>query len=344
MDIEYYMRIQNSYGTKSKRERDLAKVNQSMAKHFHDTFDTETVLINGRQRDLMIIRDTDNNTHIKRIKSVHEEPLNLGDYVDWNGQKWLVTLVDVDDKTWNRGTMYLCTVPLRWQNADGEIVERWAYSEDFTKYSSGVTEGKTITLGDNQYGLTLPIDDETRKLVRDMRFPIDFDNAEHPEIYKLTNRKVMLKNNLSFSRGGTMVITMTFSEFNKTTDKRVLMPNGNEVWICDYSPSSIPDNDGETIDEPSSITCTISGNDTLKIGFSRTYTALLADGNGADVKWTDAYNWNIIGDVALVSTENGDKITLLVEDDSMVQEKLKLQVCQDGEAISEMVISIVGMF
>ena len=66
-----------------------------------------------------------------------------------------------------------------------------------------------------------------------MRFPIDFDDAEDPEIYKLTNRKVMLNNNAYFCRGGTMIITLSFDELNDSADKKVVMPDGKEVWVCD---------------------------------------------------------------------------------------------------------------
>ena len=148
--------------------------------------------------------------------------------------------------------MYLCTIPLRWQNSEGEIVERYAYSEDFTKYSGGTTGNNIITIGDNQYGLTLPIDSETKKLKRDMRFPIDFDDAEQPDIYELGNRKVNLNNNEYFGRGGIMTITLSYDAFNATNDKRVVMENGHEVWICDYidptTPSTPEENPNETTD------------------------------------------------------------------------------------------------
>ena len=342
MDIEHYMKIQNAYGTKSKREKDLAKVNRNMKQHFNDTFDTEEVVINGQPKELMIIKDTDNNTFKKKIKSVHDEPFNLGDYVEWNGQIWLITLVDVDDKTWNRGYMYLCTVPLRWQNAKGEIVERWAYSEDFTKYSSGISSNNTTTVGDNQYGLTLPIDEETKTLKRDMRFPIDFDDAEEPEIYKLTNRKVMLNNNSYFDRGGTMIATMSFNELNKSTDKRVGMPDGKEVWICNYTESTTPEEDDKTTILSNNITGTISGNKTLKIGFERTYTANLVDEDSNVVEWSDDFSWNISDNIDVTSTENGNQIELLVEDEDLIDETFVLQVIRtnDGSAITEITITI----
>ena len=344
MDIEHYMKIQNAYGTKSKREKDLAKVNRNMKQHFNDTFDTEEVIINGQPKELMIIKDTDNNTFKKKIKSVHDEPFNLGDYVEWNGQIWLITLVDVDDKTWNRGYMYLCTVPLRWQNAKGEIVERWAYSEDFTKYSSGISSNNTTTVGDNQYGLTLPIDEETKTLKRDMRFPIDFDDAEEPEIYKLTNRKVMLNNNSYFDRGGTMIATMSFNELNKSTDKRVAMPDGREVWICNYTDPTAPEEDDKTTILSGAITGTISGNKNLKVGFARTYTANLVDEDGNAVEWSDDFRWNIVGDIDVGLTENGNQIELLVDDEELVDSTFFLQILNGDSVITQAEITVVGTF
>lgn len=142
MDIEYYKKLQNAHGAKNKREKELIKVNRNLSKHFDDTFDTEDVLVNNKPMQLMIVHDTDLNVYKKKIKSRHEDVFNLGDYVIWNDQVWLITLIDSDNKTWNRGYMYLCTILLRWQNSEGKIVERWCYSEDYTKYSMGETGNK----------------------------------------------------------------------------------------------------------------------------------------------------------------------------------------------------------
>ena len=69
MNIEYFMKLQNAYTTKNKRERELAKVNRNGNKHFEDTFDTHDVLVNNTPMQLMIIKDTDGNTYKKKIKS-----------------------------------------------------------------------------------------------------------------------------------------------------------------------------------------------------------------------------------------------------------------------------------
>lgn len=340
MDISYFQKINNTYGSKTKQEADLYLLNRHVDDRFADTIDYHIVKRNGEPFELLIIKDTDNNTFKKKIKSKHSTPFNLGDYIEWNNQIWLVTLLDTNDKTYHSGYMYLCTVPLRWQNLKGEIVERWAYSEDFTKYSSGVSSNNTLTVGDNQYGLTLPIDEETKLLNRDMRFAIDFDESVKPDIYKLTNRKVMLNNNTYFGRGGTMVATVSFDTLNESTDKRVAMSDGKEVWVCDYiSPTAPPENDNET----TILTAKIEGNTNVKIGFERTYTATITDKDNNVVEWSEDYHWNVVSLIDVNINTSGNKAKILIEDDNLVDEKFTLQILKGKDLISEIVITIVGM-
>ena len=343
MDINYFMKIQNAYGTKSRREKELVKINHEMSKHFEDTFDTEEVLLNDIPTQLMIIKDTDGNTFKKKIKSVHGNKFNLGDYVKWNNQMWLITLVDVDEKTWNRGYMYLCTVPLRWQNLEGKIIERWVYAEDFTKYSNGVTGNNTITVGDNQYGLTLPVDEETKRLKRDMRFPMDFDDSEQPDIYKLTNRKVKLSDNQYFGRGGTMVVTMSFDAFNPNNDKKVTMENGQEVWICNYNNSHtpLPPTPPEP-DETTDLRCVISGNTNLKNGYRRSYTVTFTDKDSNSIDWQKVnYRWSITSDFDVKQTISDNKITVSVNDENLIGGSFFISICIGENMLSETKVNIV---
>lgn len=354
MDISYFQKINNSYKSKSKQETDLYLLNRHVEKCFADTIDYHVVKRNGEPYELLIIKDTDGNTFKKKIKARPSTPFNLGDYIEWNGQIWLITLLDTNEKTYHSGYMYLCTVPLRWQNSEGKIIERYAYSEDFTKYSSGTTGNNTITIGDNQYGLTLPIDSETRKLKRDMRFPIDFEDAEQPDIYELTNRKVNLNNNEYFGRGGTMVVTMSYDAFNKDKDKRVVMENGNEVWICDYNkvntdsdspdtptPSTPPSNPYKT----TVLNTVISGNKNLKVGFIRTYIADITDLDGNSVMWDNTYSWNVVSDFDVKQIVNGNKIKLLVEDESLIGLSFALQLLDKNNFVcSQITIDIIEVF
>ena len=348
MDISYFQKINNTYNAKSKQEVDLYLLNQHVDNHFADTIDYHIVKRNGEPFELLIIKDTDGNTFKKKIKSKNSTPFNLGDYIEWNNQIWLVTLLDSDDKTYHSGYMYLCTVPLRWQNSEGKIIERYVYSEDFTKYSSGITGNNTITIGDNQYGLTLPIDSETRKLARDMRFPIDFEDAEKPDIYKLTNRKVNLNNNEYFGRGGTMILTMSYDAFNAEEDKRVVMDNGKEVWVCNYTEVSTPTPPSEptTPDETEDLSATISGTSNLHIGVTRTYTATLSDKDGNTVQWDDTkYGWNVVSDFDVKQSVTENKISLTVDDEDFIDSSFLLQLIKldDNSVISEIEITVIDV-
>ncbi len=345
MDITYFMKIQNAYGTKNRQEKELNKVNYEMSKHFGDTFGTEEILLNGVPTHLMILKDTDGNTFKKKIKSVHGCKLNLGDYVAWNNQIWLITLIDADEKTWNRGYMYLCTVPLRWQNSEGKVIERWGYCEDFTKYSNGVIGNNTITVGDNQYGLTLPVDSETKKLKRGMRFPMDFDDSEQPDIYKLTNRKVKLSDNQYFGRGGTMVVTMSFDFFHPNDDKKITMENGWEVWICDYNHSSASPLPCPPVpDEMTDLRAVISGEKELPISYASTYTVTFMDKNiGRNIQWKDVnFSWNIVSNFENEIEQNvsGNRIELLIENEDCADEKFRLQVLIGETVLTEMIIFV----
>ena len=342
MDINYFMKLQNAYGTKNKREKDLIKTNSQMSKHFEDTYDTEDVLLNNSPFKIMIIKDSEGNPFKKKIKSKHSSPFNLGDYIEWNNQIWLITMVDSDDKTWYRGYMYLCTVPLRWQNSKGEIVERYACSEEATKYSDGISSNSNISIGDNQYGLTLPIDEETKRLVRDMRFPIDFEDSDKPDTYKLTNRAVKVNDMRYFGRGGILNITLVYTPFNPEKDRRISMNNGQEVWICDYI-ENIDENEITT----GSLKAIISGNDETKIGFKRTYEAKIVDGNGNFIDWDDnLYEWGISMYSGVQSSIHGNKLTLTVTDEELIGLNLDLQVYkkEDNIAIGNFTITVCDSF
>lgn len=343
MDMSYFQKINNTYKSKSRQETDLYLLNRHVDECFADTVDYHVVKRNGEPFELLIIKDTDNNTFKKKIKSRPSEPFNLGDYIEWNNQIWLVTLIDTDDKTYHSGYMYLCTVPLRWQNSEGKIIERYVFAEDYTKYSNGTTGNNTITIGDNQYGLTLPVDEETKKLKRDMRFPMDFDDSEQPDVYTLTNRKVKLCDNQYFGRGGTMIVTMSFDAFNPNDDKKVTMENGQEVWICNYNNSHTPL--PPTPSEPNETTdlrCVITGNTNLKNGYRRTYTATFTDGHRNVIDWQEInYHWNVKSNFEVKQTMNNNKITVSVNDENLIGGSFFVSVYVGETMLSEIKVNIV---
>ena len=341
LNIEYYMKLQNAYSTKNKREKELVKVNRNANKHFDDTFDTQDVLVNEIPMQLMIVKDTDGNTYKKKIKSRHEDIIKLGDYVKWNNQIWMITLLDSDDKAWNRGYMYLCEILLRWQDDNGNIIERWGYSEDYTKYSMGESGNSTITVGDYQYGITLPVDEYTKKLTRENRFVVDFEGNYPPDTYRLTGKKGFISDYRYFDKGGVFTITLSYEQFNKVTDKLVKLENNTGAWICDYKtpststlPPSEPDNPTTSV--------IITGGDTLRYGRSKAWTVTFTDSTGAEITPLN-FTWNVKSDFKITQNITDNKIQLKCTDDRAIDCMFTLQVLDnESNILSETTISIVG--
>ena len=337
MDIEYYMKLQNAYGTKNKREKNLAKINKHADRHFEDTFDTQDVLVNNEPMQLMIIRDTDNNTYKKKIKSRHNDIIRLGDYVKWNNQIWIITLLDTDNKVWNRGYMYLCQLMIRWQNADGKIIERWGYSEDYTKYSMGEKGNSTITLGDYQYGLTIPVDEETKQLNRTNRFVIDYEGVYPPDTYRMTGKKGFLSDVRYVDKGGVMTVTLSYEQFNEVTDKLIELENGTKAWICNYKSSTIPTLPPSKPDNPTT-PVTITGGDTLRYGRAKTWTVTFSDSENQP-----NFTWNVKSNFKITQNITGNKIQLKCTDDKAIDYTFTLQVLDnESNILSETTITIVG--
>ena len=139
----------------------------------------------------------------RKIQCPITADVKRGYYVNYENTIWIIdtNVANIDD-TYLSARMSRCQYLLRWQNKNGHIIERWAYSSDQTKYSNGEFGNKAVTVGDNQYALLLPIDEETKLLKRNMRFAMDFEDSDEPDIYKLSNRKVNLNNETYFDRGG----------------------------------------------------------------------------------------------------------------------------------------------
>ena len=68
----------------------------------------------------------------------------------------------------------------------------------------------------------------------------------------------------------------------------------------------------------------------------------MVDEGGNTVEWSDDFSWNIVSDFEVSSTENGNQIELLIEDEDLIDETFMLQVVrvEDGFVITEITITI----
>ena len=195
-------------------------------------------------------------------------------------------------------------------------------------------------MGDNQYGLTLPIDSETKKLKRDLRFAIDLDDVEEPDIYKLSNRKVNLNNNMYFDRGSTMVLTLSYDAFNRTKDKHVLREDGSQVWICDYH-SPTPSPEPPAPDETTDLSAVISGGTILRCGRAKSWTVTFLDQNGNEIA-DQSFQWKVDSDYDIKQVVDGQRIQLKVDDEQLIDCSFLLSVMINNTIKAKVNITIIA--
>lgn len=176
------------------------------------------------ERTIAIISQQSNDPHVKTICALPNERFFEGDIFKWKHSHWIISEVDLDTDVYYRGTAHWCNVLLRWQNEDGDIIERWCYSSANT--SDGVALGNVINLTDGYYKLYLPLDDETKKLKINKRFLIDIDNNA-PTAYDLTSVDVISSIFDEHKKHGLIIINVAKSE---RADDR----DNYELMIADY--------------------------------------------------------------------------------------------------------------
>lgn len=323
------MNMRNNWTLQEEKTVDLFYSKEETIANVKENFDIRrfyscegyNIKINGISERCIVQTSSNPLRELNDFRKIHC-PINAdvkrGYYVEYENSIWLIdtNVVNVDGAYYST-RMSRCQYILRWQGKNGEIIERWGYASDQTKYSSGEKGNSAITVGDNQYGLLVPIDSETKQLKRNMRFSFDFDDAEEPDIYNLTNRKIVLSE-------GTMLLSFTFGSFDKNKDRHVTLENGSQVWICDYR-SPTPSPDPLTPDETTDLSAMISGGKMLRCGRAKSWTAIVKDKSGNEI--ADCYyEWSITSDFNISSTEQDNKIQLKIDDDSLIGESFLLSV------------------
>ena len=142
------------------------------------------VKINGQPRHLIVNSTLD--TTIKGIIAMPGEPLCVGNHVKYCEHDYWITDASVDDGIYAYGKMTACTDIVRFISPhDGSIVEYPTILTNATKFNTGETPNKRLTIPSGQFTMLLPIDDHTIKLDNGFRFLLD-KRKDSPSAYKLT--------------------------------------------------------------------------------------------------------------------------------------------------------------
>ena len=312
-----------------------------------ETLFSDTVLLYNNtltesQEIQCVIQGNSADTQLKSMERVGLFPIGTvkaGMYIFFENRYWLITGYPSNNKSYEKAVMQLCQYKLRWQNAKGEIIERYIALSSASKYDIGETGNSTIVLTSDNLTLLFPNDEESLNVYGKRVF---IDKRTPPEkVYKITRSDDVLYD--FGEHGGVLAFIADKTELNTTTDRQ-------DLGICDYievsddtdTPSD-PTTPPENPDEMTDLRATISGNKNLKVGFSRTYTVKFTDENGIETTETD-WTWDVGADYIEVVEQNGNEIELLVENEDYIGSSFILSIVKDTVTLVQIEITIVEAF
>jgi hypothetical protein len=290
-----------------------------------------------------VIQGNSADTQLKSMERVGLFPIGTvkaGMYIFFENKYWLITGYPSNNKSYEKAVMQLCQYKLRWQNAKGEIIERYISLSSASKYDIGETGNSTIVLTSDNLTLLFPNDEESLNVYGKRVF---IDKRTPPEkVYKITRSDDVLYD--FGEHGGVLAFIADKTELNTTTDRQ-------DLGICDYievsddtEEPSDPTTPPENPDEMTDLRVVISGNKNLKVGFSHTYTATITDVDGNAAEWNNTYSWNVTSDFKVGQVIDSNKIELLVEDEDYIDSLILLQAIRNNTVVAEIEITVIEMW
>lgn len=260
------------------------------------------------------------NGNYQNFLTTYDNPIKIGEYLHdtKDDTYWLVyNSFNVNDVHYE-GKMIQCNYLLKWQLANGEIIERYSNIVSASKYDVGETGNSTLVLSSNNYTILIGYCEEGFEL-EGKRVFIDMKPTKPTKVFKITRSDDVLYN--SGNMGSLLSFIADKVEFNPNDDNQ-------ELRICDYNKNTTPL--PPTPSEPNETTdlrCIISGNTNLRNGYDRTYTAEIQDENGNGIKWDDSRHiWRVLSDFLVEQTIVGNKIKLKILDESLIGSSFLLQL------------------
>lgn len=274
------------------------------------------------------------NGVVVKFQTLIDNPIVVGDMLyDSNDDEYLLCTesFNVDGVHW-KGKFSLCNWILKWQNKYGDILEYPCVDINSTQYNSGEQASAKMTIGSSQHMVTLPYDENTIAIKSPQRFFLDRD-TETPTSFIVTQND---NTSMFFGKKGLIKITMLECERNNDTDRP-------DLGICDYfEKDELKTNNA---DKNKVIKSVISyKTTTIKSGGSKQkFVGTFVNENGEEINGVST-NWEIICDFAdsLIVNEEGNSLTIGVDDDSLIDEEFKLTLSDESGNYKSSIIIQIG--
>lgn len=271
-----------------------------------------------------------------QFQTLIDTPVYSGDIVyDSMSDEYMICTesFNIDNVHW-QGKFTLCNWILKWQDKNGDILEYPCHDINSTQYNSGEQSNYQFTIGSSQHMLTLPLDANTVVLKTPQRFFLDNDKI-NPTSFIVTQNDTT---SYAYGKKGLTKVTVTECANNNVTDRV-------DIGVCDYVDKDEIKTDNA--DDSFISKSVISYNTTIikSGGDSQVFVGKFFDNNGAEVDGV-VCNWKIIGSFnnALNVEENGNQISIGIDDDSYVDEEFKLILSDaNGDYQSSLIIKIESL-
>lgn len=183
MNFNTYQSFLATYGNNG-IERRVNKLHYDITTLLPDNPSYKTVLLNGEERKLSINSTLD--TNIKNVTAMPHESLGVGNHVIYCEQDYYVTDCSVDDGIYAYGKMERCNDVIHFISPlDQSIQEVPVLVTNTTKFNTGETPNKRLTLPSGQYSMLVPVNEHTILIDNEMRFLID-KRKDFPTAYRVT--------------------------------------------------------------------------------------------------------------------------------------------------------------
>ncbi len=274
------------------------------------------------------------NGNYQNFLTTYDNPIKIGEYLHdtKDDTYWLIyNSFNVNDVHYE-GKMIQCNYLLRWQLANGEIIERYSNIVSASKYDVGETGNSTLVLSSNNYTILIGYCEEGFEL-EGKRVFIDMKPTKPTKVFKITRSDDVLYN--SGNMGSLLSFIADKVEFNPNADNQ-------ELRICDYNSISPLPPTPQPPNETTVLRCAISGNASLKNGYKRPYSVKFTDKDENTINWENInFKWNIVNDPGLITNAYENKIDILFDDEDSIGSSFLLQVIVEGKILAESKITII---
>ena len=317
----------------TERDRRIARIQDDMiAKIVHNPSYKPNALITdsyGDERHIGLVINNGTQEYYKEFEALPKTEIYAGDYVHWGRGIWIVQSCSTDDETYKRGHLWECNWLMKWQNDDGDIIERWCFASSASKYNEGVEQDKVFTLGSDQCKVYMPVDEEVLAVTKkkEMLFIIDNATLGQPRIYEAHNpSNVYSTFDILREDDDGKIHGVTDWILKETT--YTLTEEEKELGVCKYRTPQT---------SPQPIQSEIKGGDTLPLTKSKTYSVDMP-------QWDQDYYWKVTCNYPVIQEVDGQTIKVRVDDRNAIGSFLKIEVIDYGTVVATKSVEIKGIY